>query len=277
MYSWKTRPLNSQVARYVAWYWCVRTAGGRQASCANPLLTPSPYAHCVFAPPDQVFAYESNGKQVAGQGSHCLLPGPVPVTLRDGAAFVRVGITFKAGAHWALFGLSPRAGAVPLVTEMAFLQAVAVDALLANSDRPRKIAEQLDHSLMPWLERPRRHHYLSIALNAVDLIGEAVGAPDKQQVATRLNCSVRTLERAMLKVLGITFRQYRSMIRMQGLVEHMQLQQQACNWTDMAFQFGFSDQPHMIRRMRGFVGCTPTDYQVRRHLVEDVYGHFSDH
>ncbi|TGG91660.1 AraC family transcriptional regulator [Natronospirillum operosum] len=264
------------MARYVAWYWCVRTAGHGQTSCANPLLTPSPYAHCVLAPPDQPFAYECNGKLVSGQGSHCLLPSPLPVTLRDEADFVRVGITFKAGAHWALFGDSSRAARVPVVIEMALLQALDVDALLADSDWPQKIAEHLDRSLMPWLERPRRHHYLSIVLGAVDLIGETFGAVDKSQVSARLNCSVRTLERAMLKVLGITFRQYRSMIRMQGLVEHMQLQQQACNWTDMAFQFGFSDQPHMIRRMRGFVGCTPTDYQVRRHLVEDVYGHFSD-
>lgn len=46
-------------------------------------------------------------------------------------------------------------------------------------------------------------------------------------------------------------------------------------WVDVAYQFGFSDQPHLIRTLKKKIGLTPKAYSKDRGLVIDVYGGIS--
>ena len=44
------------------------------------------------------------------------------------------------------------------------------------------------------------------------------------------------------------------------------------DWVEIAFQFGFSDQPHLIRYLKKQIGLTPKSYEKERGLTIDVYG-----
>lgn len=44
------------------------------------------------------------------------------------------------------------------------------------------------------------------------------------------------------------------------------------DWAEVAIQFGFSDQPHLIRQLKKQIGVTPQNYAKNRGLTIDVYG-----
>ena len=46
------------------------------------------------------------------------------------------------------------------------------------------------------------------------------------------------------------------------------------DWLSVAFEFGFSDQPHLIRHLKESIGATPNQYAQQRDLTIDVYGNF---
>lgn len=55
-----------------------------------------------------------------------------------------------------------------------------------------------------------------------------------------------------------------------------QREQSEINWVDIAFQFGFSDQPHLIRYLKGYIVLIPKDYALQRGFTIDVYGDVDD-
>jgi AraC-like DNA-binding protein len=70
-------------------------------------------------------------------------------------------------------------------------------------------------------------------------------------------------------------KQNESMIRFEALLAYLsQEKENAVNWADVAAQFDFSDQPHLIRYLKATVGLTPMDYLKQRNITIDVYGNF---
>jgi len=47
---------------------------------------------------------------------------------------------------------------------------------------------------------------------------------------------------------------------------------QEIDWVELAYQFGFSDQPHLIRYLKSTIGATPNVYAKQRDLTIDIYG-----
>jgi AraC-like DNA-binding protein len=41
---------------------------------------------------------------------------------------------------------------------------------------------------------------------------------------------------------------------------------------DIAYQFGFSDQSHLIRYLKQYIDLTPKSYALQRGFTIDVYG-----
>ncbi len=57
------------------------------------------------------------------------------------------------------------------------------------------------------------------------------------------------------------------------MLEHLyQRKQSDINWSDIAHQLGFSDQPHFIRYLKQQIGLTPKIYAQERGFTIDVYG-----
>ena len=87
--------------------------------------------------------------------------------------------------------------------------------------------------------------------------------------------SSRTLERAFLNVTGLTLKQYEATIRLHKLIEYIYKHPpDKPDWADIAVQFGFCDQPHLIRQLKKNIGLTPLRYLDLRNLTIDAYGDF---
>ena len=63
------------------------------------------------------------------------------------------------------------------------------------------------------------------------------------------------------------------MLKLERLLEYLyQRDKQDIDWVELAYQFGFSDQPHLIRYLKSQIGATPNNYVTQRDLTIDVYG-----
>ncbi len=63
------------------------------------------------------------------------------------------------------------------------------------------------------------------------------------------------------------------MMRLEALITYLYRQKDIdINWLDVTYKFGFSDQPHLIRYLKGAIGVTPKEYLKQRNLTIDVYG-----
>jgi len=51
-----------------------------------------------------------------------------------------------------------------------------------------------------------------------------------------------------------------------------QREQSEINWGDIAYRFGFSDQPHLIHYLKEQIDLTPKNYAQQRGFTIDVYG-----
>ena len=80
-----------------------------------------------------------------------------------------------------------------------------------------------------------------------------------------------------MRVTGLTLKQYQSMERLEMILQQLYGQNEAeIDWAGTAQHFGFTDQPHLIRYLKGQLGQTPGQYVCQRNVTIDVYGDFSD-
>jgi len=93
------------------------------------------------------------------------------------------------------------------------------------------------------------------------------------ELGEALSCSQRTVERSFLKVTGLTLKQCQSMNKLDAILEYLyQRSASEIDWVDIAYQFGFSDQPHLIRYLKQQIDLTPKNYAQQRGFAIDVYG-----
>ena len=63
------------------------------------------------------------------------------------------------------------------------------------------------------------------------------------------------------------------MNKLEEILEYLYLREQNdIDWVDIAYQFGFSDQPHLIRYLKKQLNLTPKDYAQQRGFTIDIYG-----
>ena len=146
------------------------------------------------------------------------------------------------------------------------------DLIAESLCRPAVLPTLLDNLLRPSLEQCFIDTHAALVCRILPLLGATpVGA-----LASALGCSPRTLERSFLRVTGFTLKQCQSILRFDEIIEHVsRLEGDKIDWTDIAYEFGFSDQPHLIRHLKQCIGHTPLAYEKKRDLTIDVYGDFA--
>lgn len=275
MRNWKHPPIDPAIAKYVDGYWFLEK---NETDCGydHPKLNPSPDAHLILAPANQSYHYTLNETDEFGSGSHLLLPNTHSVKLHHRDPFIVVGIKFQVGA---LYSLAPTAN-LPLldgvIDPSSFLPSpmpsLISKAANANSvDDINLIRAELDDWLRPLLTGVHEDRHSKLTRTAISLLEHTEAADLSQQ----LHCSHRTVERSFLRVTGLTLKQYRTMCKLDRLLTYLyQNQDNSPNWSDIAAQFDFCDQPHLIRYLKASILATPGEYLKQRDLTIDVYGDF---
>ena len=275
MKSWKHSPTIDAIAKYVECYWYLEKEVTDQ-SFRYPKLNPDPAAHLIIANLNTTFEYMQNTHSQHVSGSHWIYPHLNTFTMDHSAPFKIVGIKFNVGALYSLTvdNLSTKLDKIAAVDLNQFIGSSAVnpERLLMNAaDQHNQVCDSLDEMLLPWLTDSHENKHSRLVRQIVPLLGNTAISDIGQQ----LHRSQRTIERSFVRTTGLSMKQVQSMIHLEDILNYLyELKQEDINWTDVASEFGFSDQPHLIRYLKSAIGKTPANYVEDRDLTIDIYGNF---
>ncbi|CAM2969385.1 helix-turn-helix domain-containing protein [Vibrio rarus] len=274
MIHWLQLPNLSSVAQYVECYWLIEKCPDSE-SYQFPKLNPDPSAHLIISPQSQVYAYNLNPGMVNGKGSHWLYPHRQTFELDHSKSFVHLGIKFHVGALYCLPDFSDNPLALDEVESAKgskLFKQLSIDEsrlIEAARNNPKLCVEQLDTMLSPWLEQCTEDQHSNTTRSVIKYLDKSAIS----ELGEKLYCSQRTLERSFQRTTGLTLKQCQSMNRLEAMLEYLyQRGSNELNWVEVAFQFGFSDQPHLIRYLKKQLGFTPKAYEKERGLTIDIYG-----
>ncbi len=277
MRTWKLFPQNKIVAKYVDCYWLLEKEPG-DVGYTHPKLNPDPAAHLILAKPEQEYRYSQNTQSARGRGCHWIFAHRKSFEMDHSEPFLILGIKFHVGVLYSLklSSMTPAPALDQVVVadphEIMGLEDVALRTLLAKTVmHSQNSCIELDELLLPWLLDGRSDKHSELTNKALpQLCSTSVS-----DMGAALCCSQRTLERSFLRVTQLTLKQYQSMMRLEAIMDYIyQMEDTSINWADVAAQFEFSDQPHLIRHLKDNIGSTPAAYVRRRDFAIDVYGNF---
>jgi len=280
MRNWKISPHDPTIAQYIDCYWLLEKNQG-DAGPMFPKLNPDPAAHLIIAHRQQSFSYQHDSYSSNGTGCHLILPYQKTYTLDHSKPFIVLGIKLKVGALYSI----PLLATHPLLDEVLPLN--IQKQLLINPEQEAALINQsaqqatifrdtLDTLLQPLVSKGKEdNHSLLVRKILNELSGTTLADKSLSHLGHKLGCSQRTIERSFSKVTGITLKQYHSMQRLETMLDHLhKLETSNINWSEIAYTFGFSDQPHLIRTIKSTLGSTPGKYANERDLAIDAYGNF---
>ncbi|MDC1256010.1 helix-turn-helix domain-containing protein [bacterium] len=272
MIRWLVQPKTLEVLKYVECYWYLeKSAGGIE----HPKLNPDPSAHLIISSQNQAYQYVIKDEVYKGKGSHWLYPYSHTIKLDHAKSFACIGIKFKVGALYSLNDI-PFTKALLNTVNTINLESFKTadhnceDELLATAKRsPDKCIKILDTMLHSLLVNCYEDKHSEMTSKILPLLTDA----PINKLGDMLFCSQRTLERSFLKVTGFTLKQCQSMNKLEAILEYLHQRKQCdIDWVDIAYQFGFSDQPHLIRYLKQHINLTPQNYTEQRGFTIDVYG-----
>lgn len=277
MKNWKILPKDSYVAKYIECYWFLEKTIDDVGS-SFPKLNPDPAGHLIITSPGQYYRYEQGSNSMTGYGSHLMFPHCKTIVIDHSKPFLVMGIKFRVGALYSL-NLSNVQFELDQIKSVESKDLFEIDAYIESNllgkatDGPEKCCDFLDERLMPWLVGSYDDKHSNLVRKALQIDSNFPIA----RMSQVLNCSQRTLERSFTRVTGITLKQYQTMVRLEAILNYVyKLDCSNINWSEIAFKFGFSDQPHLIRRFKSTIGATPGNYAKQRDLAIDAYGNFED-
>lgn len=275
MKTWKLEPKNAAVAQFVQCYWFIEKESA-DTCYQQPRLNPDPCATLIIAPEEQHFRYQNGSAIFTGLGSHWILPNSQTMLLDHSKPFIILGIKFHVGALYSL-NVEPK---LPLLNAIFKVDLDAIinmnsfeqsDPLIMAKNNSEACATLMDKVLAPWLSSAIQDKHSDLINKAVSLLSTT----PVSHIGKSLNCSQRTIERSFSRVTGFTLKQCQLMNRFEEILTRLhQLEEQDVNWLDIVDEFGFSDQPHLIRYIKNFIGKTPCEYVQQRDITIDVYGNF---
>lgn len=263
-----------EVAKYIECYWFIEKSSHAN-SLDNPKLNPDPCAHLIISPDKQAYYYDMKPEVIRGEGNHWLFPHHQTLQLDHSKPFAHIGVKFHVGALYsmALFATQrPRLDSVESVelgTLFNGLHHEESQLIELARNNPDLCCKRLDSLFLPLVLNCFEDQHSQLTRKAL----QTLNSTSVSELSKQLYCSQRTLERSFNRVTGLTLKQCQSMNKLEAMLEYLyQRDSTEIDWAEIAFQFGFSDQPHLIRYLKKQIGLTPKSYEKERGLTIDVYG-----
>lgn len=261
------------MAKLIDCYWFLERP---EETDSNPFpkLNPEPAGHLIITIPEQPYHYDIESDRLKGKGSHWLYPYSKTLQMDHSHGFAIIGVKFHVGALY-LLNQEPQqslADTIVLADLNLLFETEEINEIdlieLAKQD-PQRLCTKLDEILLPWLSKAEEDKHYKLTTKALPLLAKTPIA----QLGELLHCSQRTLERSFVRVTGFTLKQCQSMNRLEALITYLyQREETDIDWLTVAYEFGFSDQPHLIRYLKSTLGVTPGEYAKQRDLTIDIYG-----
>jgi AraC-like DNA-binding protein len=275
MKSWKISPKMECVSKYVECYWFLKKELHDKTN-VYPKLNPDPSSHLIIANFDRAYQYTHGSICQKENGNHWIFPHLKTFTMDHSGPFQIIGIKFRIGALYSLNlnNLSSSLNKIESVDINKLTGLVEFDSeslLIDAVENKEQVRNILDGIFYPLFLTSREDKHSHLVRQILLLLSETAIT----EIGEKLNRSQRTIERSFMRVTGLTMKQVQSMTRLEEMLNYLyQLSEESINWVDVAGKYNFSDQPHLIRYLKHYIGRTPTDYAQQRDLTIDIYGDF---
>lgn len=175
---------------------------------------------------------------------------------------------FSWGALPFFQGEARRDGTMEIALDVAWRQAVSKIAARVHAGEYQKAIEEMEDFLISKrlnsLFDPRQ-----VKL-AARLLYHTKGQFRVTELADALNLSVRQLERQLEGATGVTPKTLARTIRFEGVRNRLMFEPDA-NLTDLAYEFAYSDQAHLIHDFKAFTHKTPKQYATEVQKLQELF------
>ncbi|MGS0693819.1 helix-turn-helix domain-containing protein [Shewanella sp. 0m-4] len=272
MITWKHQI--DSLKHLIDWVWYLDVSADDNID-AMPQLVPNVNAHYIISPNQQPYQYTSAKAQFSGRGSYLLTANTQTLILDDKPPLTRLGFRFTPTALYQL--KQQQAGVINQCVKIDWLDDLLppkrYQALIAQANK-ETLLQQVERDLSPLLTIAKSDPTVNLVEKSLLFIEQSNGMLSSEHLAKQCFCTKRTLERAFSKVVGLSIKQYQTIVKFEALFTHLYQHPLNPDWAALADQYGFSDQPHLIRQMKKILGVTPAGYISARDLVIDIYGDF---
>jgi AraC-like DNA-binding protein len=177
----------------------------------------------------------------------------------DAAEAFIIGVHFKPGGAFPFLGL-PAGDLADTHVDLETLWGPSAGRLRERLCEARTSAERfqlLQEALLSRLCHGVEQHYAVSA--ALEMFGKNQAGPRVREAAKYLGLSQRRFIQVFKAEVGITPKLFSRIQRFQQTRTFIQ-HNPSINWADLAVDFGYFDQSHLIRDFLEFSGLSPTDY-----------------
>lgn len=181
--------------------------------------------------------------------------------------FEILGIRFHPHTFFRVFSIPPieiPSGIQPLKTFVSINQ----DNLLTQI-RELKEVEQKLRFVENWITSVvnlNKHHFAF-----EHILMQRITQIDSIKILDELciNHSVyKRLQRYFSKVIGVSPKQYKRLLRLDGLHQKLiSLTPEDVCWDDVVFELGFYDQSHLSKELKALIALTPTKFLESAHFI----------
>jgi AraC-like DNA-binding protein len=246
------RPAPGGLAAEITRMWFLETPPPRRYE----KILPMPFAHLIVNLSQPYRIYDRHGVAsivpqafVSGLQSEYLVIESPPSIRHLGIEFAPTGLA----------GFAP---SIPRATAGKVRDAgTLLDGIPGFAGRVRELddaAEALD-ALERFLLGLTRHPVDPVATAALEMIESDTERPIGD-VAAALGVSHDALIERFRRATGTTPKRHTRAVRFHRLIDAVHASEGPPNWTALAVDAGYYDQPHVIREFRRFSGWTPTEY-----------------
>ncbi len=211
----------------------------------------------VLGDPILQTANDGNGVTIRAERGFLIGPHDRPVVNEPTGETHAVGIVTTPVGCEAVFGIPPAAlRAKVFDLEDVWSDAVAIRTVLLAEPSAGARLQLLEH----WLsvEVPTLTRQLRRCQAAVAALQDSPTRPIAE-IASDLEISHGYLDREFTRVVGLTPRSLARLLRMRGLLERIDIRS-SVPWAELAAEFGWFDQAHLIRDFKRHTGVTPSHY-----------------
>lgn len=192
--------------------------------------------------------------------------------VRRSGAMDLLGVRFRPGGLAAFLACDAAELVNGRAELTAFWGAIATELWEQLAERPP--AERL-RWLRGFLEARMTGAVDPFVRHCVERIQATRGELRLTEIERSTGLTLRQIERKFSRQLGISPKLFARVVRF-GAVMDAAEGSPAPDWGRIAAEFGFADQPHLVREFKAFAGLTPTSYHAETQVARADVGFLQD-
>lgn len=178
------------------------------------------------------------------------------------------GVKFRAGGFYPFFrkaqsGLTGKS--VPAVSVFGDGILTLENQILAETSPDRQAA--MMNEFLEGLQ-PEKDEQIPLVNEIVDYVCDHPALMKVEDLADRFGMN-KKLERLFSRYVGVTPKWVINRYRMHEILHQLD-NRESINWTQLALDLGYFDQPHFIRDFKAMTGRKPTEYSLDARRKEGV-------